>query len=692
MNSPSTALLWELWRKNRWGFAALLILLGLCALIAWQARRTQIRADTLNVQNPNRIVVPAKTLMTASRNGSGALRVELGAKAVFDGPLIPNHSLVAEARFDQFPELRLTLQSESPTHERYGRVAAGPQAAEAGAEPNTPKSAAASTTLTNRLSPDEVVLDDGPLRGRVLRWSVGGGPWHTLNLNFDPNHGEEVAAAALSAETWSEAGLAWSVVWLGFGFLIILGIFGAAEPHARLGFTGLPPRRFTLPASTASLVAWPIGLGCLTVALFSLAWFRIVSAGGLWEDTPLIDGYYALLLMTGLVLFQALVWGLPSFPKTRAWLITLLVLGLVAMAAIAPVSPRSGPTLDWAAAWPWVLSGLGLVWACGVGMAGLAATLERRGTWTAWTRSSAGGDFVRRLLPRPLEFRSPAEAQSWIEWRRNGRLALAIWTAFVCLLTAADIVVRGAWGTIGIYSVGLPCSFAWVAIVGLNLARDPASGRLALSSFTAVRPVASGALVRAKVMLAASLWVKAMLILGLGWVISLQTADQFNIGISLQTADQFNIGIVVFLAISLNVLAGILPLCLTGRWPGFPWSVLPLALIYGTLLNVAVWVNEHGRYDLLFALVATALALKLVVAFWGFRRALRLRISSWQFVAGYSLFWCAAAGLLIWLACRAGARPDWLENTFVWIPAAALAVPLARVSLSPLALAMNRHR
>jgi hypothetical protein len=687
MNSPSTALVWELWRKNRWGFIALLILLGVCALASWQARRLQARAVLLTAHDPNRIIIPADRLTPPAATGPPTLHVTLGPKVVFDGRLLPNYSLLVEGHFEHAPQVRLTLKSNAAVAQGYGLVVAPTNASDLAGEANSSETPVSSTTFTNLFSPAAVALYDGPLRARAITWSVGGGATNTVFLDFDPSYPERVASASSAAQNWREAGLTWSVGLLAFSVLIILGIFGAAEPHARLGFTGLPPRRFTLPVSTATLVAWPIGLGCLTVALVYFAWSRIVSAGLLSDGDALADGYYFLLLMTGLVLFQALVWGLPSFPKTRAWLITLLVLGLIVMAAVAPVALNPNNSGGWENVRPWLLPGLGVACASGIGLAWVAANLERRGTWSGWTRFSTWSDCLRRILPRPLEFRSPAEAQFWMEWRRNGRLALAIWTGFVCLLVACDITLRRISGTLAVFDMAFPASFAWTAIIGLNLARDPASGRLALSSFTAVRPVATGMLVRAKLMMGASLWARGMIILGLGWLMSLASGDQ------LSTLPWLSEPAVVFLAVSLHVFIGILPFCLTGRLPGFPWSLLPLLLVYGALVNLIVWTGEHRTYaDLVFALVVVLSVVKAAVAFWGFRRAIRLRISSWQFVAGYAVFWLAAASPVLWIAWRVGDRAGWSQGTLVMIPGAVLVVPLARVALSPLALAMNRHR
>ena len=47
MNSPSAALVWEICRKNRWGFALLLVLLAVCAALSRVVVHFQWEVDRL---------------------------------------------------------------------------------------------------------------------------------------------------------------------------------------------------------------------------------------------------------------------------------------------------------------------------------------------------------------------------------------------------------------------------------------------------------------------------------------------------------------------------------------------------------------------------------------------------------------------------------------------------------------------
>ena len=162
------------------------------------------------------------------------------------------------------------------------------------------------------------------------------------------------------------------------------------------------------------------------------------------------------------------------------------------------------------------------------------------------------------------------------------------------------------------------------------------------------------------------------------------------------------------LLISLHIFIGILPLCLSGRIPGFPWSLLPLLLLvggvftgfswwWGLLITIPPffswwWGTGAGELGLLLYGLAPLGVLKLGVACWAFWRSLRLRLVSPAFVGGYLAFWLAGTGLVAFGLCRVMNFWHVFPSVVVWIPVAGLAVPLARIALSPLALALNRHR
>jgi hypothetical protein len=507
--------------------------------------------------------------------------------------------------------------------------------------------------------------------------------------------GANLPLAVAGAEYWLDAGLGWSSVLFGFSVLVMFAIFGCSEAHARIGFTGIPPRQFALPVRTRTLVLWPSLLGSVTVAVFSLAWSRFVLGPLLPEGMVVPDVYLAVLLPAGLAVFQALVWGLPSFPKTRAFLVVLLVLGLIPLAAIAfgmQLAAGSGWPAFWATWQPRLIVLFVLAWAAGIAVAWFGVRLERRGAWASWQRSARLGHLLRAWTPRSLDFGSPLHAQFWMEWRRNCRLALLVWTIVIWSILGLSWLLGGFNqhlylsgvddGLVFLTTIGV---IGCTAIMGLNLARDGASRKLACSSFVATRPIRSGELLTAKLLAGFAAWILAMLIFALSTlVVTVLAGPQLHVSGLPVT--------MLLLAVSLNVFVGILPLSLSGRIPGLPWSLLPLVLIYGVLGQGLSWFNHHGLQGLLFLLLLVAVVVKLWVAVWGFRRAIGLRLVGFGFVGAYVAFWLLGTGLLVLMAVWLLAQRWSLREAALLVPAAILVLPLARVALSPLALAMNRHR
>jgi hypothetical protein len=166
------------------------------------------------------------------------------------------------------------------------------------------------------------------------------------------------------------------------------------------------------------------------------------------------------------------------------------------------------------------------------------------------------------------------------------------------------------------------------------------------------------------------------------------------------------------LALSFQVFIGTLPLNLTGRIPGFPWSLLPLLLIIAGIINAGFWTLKflHGRDDrilLLLEILAVLVVLKLTVVFWGFWQALRRRLVSPRFVAGFVGLWVLVVVTVLPVILHTcnlhpiatvdpakllAIHAMMLKMAVILMLNTILAIPLARIALSPLALAMNRHR
>ena len=474
---------------------------------------------------------------------------------------------------------------------------------------------------------------------------------------------------------------------MGFTLLVLFAIFGAADPHATRGFTGLPTRQFTLPVRTSTLVLTPVLLGAATVAIVSFAWTRLILMGLTPAVVDIPHAFYAALFACVLAAFQTLVWSLPAFPKMRICSITALVLLLVAI-----VVGTSGLILtsSWNGSRPALFAGFSGTWLAFAGLAILGARLERQGHWSGWVRSSIFARALLKVQPRLLPFRTPLQAQFWIEWRRNGRIPFALWCGFVGILMFLELRrLRGGVDSTDV--ILLVVALFSAALTGLNLARDGSSKRLSMSALTAVRPVPVGTLLSAKLLLGAVLFFGGLAILAAAYgliAMGFSTPDYSHL-----TLEKL-FGRIMLTAVAFHVFVGILPLVLSGRVPGFPWSLLPLLIAYGLCINGFIWLDGHQEYVVaVLWLLCGLVIVKLAIAFWGFRRSVALGMASSGFVTAYALFWLAATGFLLVQTVRfqqhASVSP---YSDLLLLPAVILIVPLARIAISPLALAMNRNR
>jgi hypothetical protein len=282
-----------------------------------------------------------------------------------------------------------------------------------------------------------------------------------------------------------------------------------------------------------------------------------------------------------------------------------------------------------------------------------------------------------------------------MEWRQNAvapLISLGIGLVIVCgvfvRLAALDDVgsITSAWSYIVCALLTL-----WAFVSGVLLARDASSKSLALSSFLATRPVTSGELAFAKIKLAG--WVSLV-----GWLIyAIALFFLFNFfgphpDLPITRLDEALVPTMGFVALALAWhLIGALPLWLTGRIESAAWAGLLLLGGYIGSGNLLQFLDKH--FGLIFALswlFTFGLIAKILIGVWAFREANRRGLLSRQSTVKYFVFWLLGTICFVAIAsmlCLGTAFPQPLVTL-----GAALLLPLARVGLAPLALALGRHR
>ena len=459
-----------------------------------------------------------------------------------------------------------------------------------------------------------------------------------------------------------------------------------------------PARLFTLPVRTESLVRGPMLHGTLAVAL-------LVQAATLLTRWPWgIDGPWvwpALLAAVFLAWTQALTWmpyGLPGMRVvvTVLWLVTLDTVVLVAMyfkvseplmlAILAPQLP------------------LAYLAAC------YAVARARRGEVPDWrpdfVRAAAGA----RTAPRTRRgFASPTRAQLWFEWRRQGRTLPALVGMVLPFELGLFWLAGGAPGLLLellVLVLITPPLLANVTATGVSSADPQARDSFVMSPFIATRPLSSIALVVAKLQVAClstlATWLLVLVAvpLALAWSGTWPMVEERAIRLVAV------VGMPRTIVFALLVLAGLM----TSTWrqlvqrlyiglSGRAWiarSALMIVLLFVIFIGPVVqWVVDHDGalgavWSLLPAIVAALVALKMLAAAMVALRYVRSGLLSDRTLVTGAATWAAAVfalyGVLAWLV----AGP--LVPQYFLVLLAILAVPLARVSAAPLALAWNRHR
>jgi hypothetical protein len=124
------------------------------------------------------------------------------------------------------------------------------------------------------------------------------------------------------------------------------------------------------------------------------------------------------------------------------------------------------------------------------------------------------------------------------------------------------------------------------------------------------------------------------------------------------------------------------------------WILFVIYFLGGMML--ADWARDAALWKLfcrlLPFLLASLVALKLVLAFLAFRLSLKRRLLSRSALIGYLSVWSLiVAGLLSLLAVLAWMNPFPLGVLFPYALVIVLLVPLARIGLCPITFSWNRH-
>ena len=458
-----------------------------------------------------------------------------------------------------------------------------------------------------------------------------------------------------------------------------------------------PARMFALPVTTAALAGWPMLYGTAAMAILWLASRFLV----LWPSGIEVPVLWPALLAAALLAWtQALTWMPYGLPGLR---VIAAVLWLAAIDAVVMLA------LHYRAHEPAMAAILVPQVPLAYLVARFAVARARRGEVPDWQPVFGRLAQIARHLPgRRAGFRSSADAQAWFEWRRSGRslpASVAILMPFelALLFAAVDVPVL----IFGIL-LGVLLTPPFMATFAAAMVRksNPQAADHGLAPFIATRPSTGAALIAAKLKATIGSTAAAWLLVLVAVPLALRLSGTEPVVIErarwlVEAVGMPRAIVLVLLVISGSIastwkqLVQSLYLGLTGReWliKGSVFVVLSLLLLVGPIVQ---WIVEHQQaqralWDALPAILAVLACAKLSAAAWVATRLYRSRLLSDRTLVTGAACWCAAVlalyGLFAWFL----STPFFPRYLLALV--AILAIPLARLSAAPLALAWNRHR
>lgn len=510
-------------------------------------------------------------------------------------------------------------------------------------------------------------------------------------------------AARLLPESWRIAqvgkhlGVAASAVYI---HLMAVFTYGAEVDLTAPRQSGFPARMFTLPLSTRTLVAWPIGLGIAATTIVWLAVaYLILRPCGIEAPLALPPAVAAAMLLT----IQAVSWAPFEFGWARIVVMLPLALAILFVPLLSPLAgiPESLLPLIYLASLP------GLYWA-----AVASVSRARRGDSYTWNWRPAMLQHFARLLPeRRRPFASASRAQLWFECRRHaGLLPFFVGLMLIPLGFALffGLPNRGNWAQgLRIIAIVMATAVFLAGILSQGLGKHDFSAKgFAMPAFLATRPMTSIEFVAAKFKMAAVsallTWL-VTLVLPAIWLFVPSNATHLKqafaewsaaVGPGRLTAGML-LAAVCLPALTWRKLIDGMYVGLTGRpWVATASGVVLGVLFVGVLIPAGLVLQLMPEYRplawrMLPWLIGAAVAAKAVAAMLLLRALGRSKLLAPASLKNYLALWftITAALAAAFMALSPAGSPVWMA-----ISGAAMVVPLNRVAAAPLALNWNRHR
>ena len=480
-----------------------------------------------------------------------------------------------------------------------------------------------------------------------------------------------------------------------FYFLAVFSFGLAGDLAARPSL--YPARMFVLPVTSGALAGWPMlyGAAAMTSLWLGTALFARWSWG---IDLPLL--WPGLLCVVFLAWTQALTWMPYGLPGLRV-LITVLWLTVLDAVVLLAVHYKVRETVMAAMLAP--LLPLAYL------TARYAVSRARRGDVPDWRGIFARPGSNAVLTRRRDHFPSPARAQVWFEWRRHGRSLPAL----VGLLLPFELgllwLARDAPGFVfEILFLALITPPFMAACTAWTVSRPNPQGRdsYGVPPFIATRPLTSAELIAPKLKMAMWSTLAAWLVVLVATPLALEWSGTWSVVTERVRRMHDAFGTPRAATVVLLILAGFivatwkqlvqsLHIGLTGRaWivKGSVVLTLTLLILLGPIVE---WIIDRPSvqrtlWNALPLILAVLVAIKMSAAAWIATRLDRGRLLGDRALVLGAACWCAAVlalyGVLVWFF----STPFVAHYLLALI--AILAVPLARLSAAPLALAWNRHR